>query len=315
MRTGESIDLAVRMFQVLGWSLLRLSAAPALFCMAGIAFLSTFVLPNLGTTTQSNWIGQVGELVETIGIGLLIGGPLYLIGAGAISVVATQLVSDYMLGNVPDEKTAQRTLGLTLGRIIKLSFRETLLCTSGLLVATLLLVISAALHQFVPGSDFVTGLVAASAILGFVIGTFMFVYMRSIHSMAPAALVLEGLSARDAARRSNELGKGSRGSFLSVLFAMGLVVFVFLIGFFGIDGLLGLDGFVRQLADQLPLSFLWMTLYQMAPFYCILWIGLPFWSSAVTLIYYDRRIAKEGFDIDALAGDIWRADQIGRFQL
>lgn len=313
---SEAVDLAVRMFQSMGWTFLRVSAAPAFFCLVGIAFVTGFILPNLGTTSHvGNWLAQVGELGETILLAVVVAGPLYLIGTSSISILVTHMVSDHLLGNVPDERAAKRTLSLNLGRVLGLSFREMLLSLSGVLAATALLVVSAAVNQFAPSNDFVTGITGLCAVIAYCVGGIVFLYVRATHALAPAVLILEGASMKEAARRSRELSKEITFELAGQFFLVAIFSAIAVGGWAAIVQFFGLDQMVKQVAESLPIPNLWVGAFDIAPAYIVLWFVLPYWSAAVTLAYYDRRIRKEGFDIDALAGDVWRADQVGRFQL
>jgi hypothetical protein len=313
---SEGVDLSIRMFQSMGWTFLRLSAAPAFFCLVSIAFAAGFVVPNLVTTSYANnWLAQVGELGETILIGLVVGGPLYLIGSSSTAVLVTHLVSDHLMGNIPDERAARRTLTQNLGPVLALSFRELLLSLSGILVATFLLVVSAAINKFAPSEEFATALFSFIAIVGYIVGILIFAVVRSTRALAPTILILEGVSIREAIQRSRTLSKGIETGIAGQF--MLLIVFSLLAvaGWEGVTEATGLNQMVQHVAESLPIPELWTGAFAIAPVYVVLWFILPYWSAGLTLAYYDRRIILEGFDIDALAADVWRADQIGRFQL
>lgn len=315
MTSREMTDISIRLFQTLGWTLLRLCAVPALFCLASLAFLSDYLLPHLTTTTQTSWMAQVGELTGAVLIGVVVGGPLYLIGTMSINAIVAQIVSDYLCGNVPDEETARRSLRTNLPRLLVLAWQEMLFSASGLVAAVALLIVSSWLNRQ-GASDTITGLVAFSAIIGFMIGIGAFLYVKDRHVMAPAIVVLEGAKPREAAKRSSLLRKGPRSeAIVSQAFNVGFLTFIALLGFAMVFEILGLDQLSRGMFDSFPYPAIWLEAFNLFPVYLIIWFVLPVWSTLVTLYYFDRRIRLEGFDIDALAGDIWRADQVGRFQL
>lgn len=315
MSSREMTDISIRIFQTLGWTMLRLCAVPALFCLASLGFLSDYLVPHLGTTTKTDWIGQVGELAGAILIGIVIGGPLYLIGTMSVTALVSQIVSDYLCGNVPDEDTAKRTLRTNLPRLMGLAWREMLLSLSGLIFAVVLLVLSAWLNRLGTG-DVITGLVAVSSILAFAIGAGVFLYVRDRHVLASVIMVLEGASAKVAAKRSMLLRKGPKSeALISQTFNLIFLTFVAMLGFAIAIEILGLEDMSKQMFENFPYPKIWMEVFDLLPTYLIIWFVLPIWSTLVTIFYFDRRIRLEGFDIDALAGDIWRADQVGRFQL
>jgi hypothetical protein len=103
----------------------------------------------------------------------------------------------------------------------------------------------------------------------------------------PCIIALEGLSAGDAASRSFELSKGLKGHvFLTGL--VGLVIYIvgFLIVFTiaGLAGGFGSQTLISQIISALGASAL-----------------LPLGPITITLLYYDARIRKEGYDIELMA--------------
>jgi len=111
------------------------------------------------------------------------------------------------------------------------------------------------------------------------------------YSLAMPACVVEGLSTRQAIRRSIELSQGSRGR----IFVLWLLVYVIrlLLGIlFGFPFIiLGL----KHPGHALPLALLAVS--EVAAFVTNTLIG-PIYSTGLTLFYYDLRIRKEGFDIE-----------------
>ena len=315
MTSREMTDVAIRMFQTLGWTMLRLCAVPSLFCLASVGFIMDYLVPHLGTTTKADWVGQVGELAGAILIGIVIGGPLYLIGTSSVSALVSQIVSDYLSGNVPEEETAKRALRTNLPGLMGLAWRELLLSLSGLIFAVVLLIGSAWLNRQGSG-DVLTGLVAASSILAFLVGGCVFLYVRDRHVLASVIMVIEGANAKQSAKRSHLLRKGPKSeALISQTFSLIFLTFIALIGFASVYEILGLEQLRKSIFEGFPYPQIWMTAFDLLPTYLIIWFVLPVWSTLVTLFYFDRRIRLEGYDIDALAGDIWRADQVGRFQL
>jgi hypothetical protein len=119
------------------------------------------------------------------------------------------------------------------------------------------------------------------------------VWMSLRYSLAMPACVVEGVSPRQALRRSIDLSKGSRGR----IFVLGLLVFA-------VRLLLGvLLGFpfvlfaFKHPGHQIPLALL--ALQQVATFFTNTFIG-PIYSTGLTLFYYDQRVRKEGYDIEMM---------------
>lgn len=322
MTSSEVIDVALRTFHVLGWTYLRLSIGPVLFCLAALAFISEFALPGLFETSNvNNWVAQIQEAGMAVFLSLFVGGPLFLIGVSSVTAGVTQLVSDYMLGNVPDERAARRAMARAMPRLFALSIREVTLSFSGVLVAIALLMITAAISKLFPDSVTLSGLIALVGVIAFIPAIGIFVYVRIVHALAPVVLVLENLPAKAAAKRSRYLVNTSdlqgtgQGALIGLFFLCGLIVMLLWAGYSAAIGMLDLSTQVQQIANNLPMPGLLMSAFGLLPLFLSLWLILPLWAATVTVLYYDRRIRLEGFDIEALAGDVWRADQATRFQL
>ena len=120
------------------------------------------------------------------------------------------------------------------------------------------------------------------------VGFAIFVYVRT--SLAPPAIVLEGLSGTRGLARSWNLVRGFGWRMLGIRLLLGLITGI--IG--GVVGVLialpsvGLDANSRFLLQQVGTA---VAAVFVSP---VTYIG-------VTLLYYDARIRKEGFDIEMLA--------------
>jgi hypothetical protein len=106
----------------------------------------------------------------------------------------------------------------------------------------------------------------------------------------PCIVALEGLGASAAASRSFELSKGLKGH----IFVTGLLGFlIYFVGLFiiffiaGLVGGFGGQAIISQIISALGASAL-----------------LPLGPLAVTLLYYDARIRKEGYDIELMAQQV-----------
>jgi hypothetical protein len=111
----------------------------------------------------------------------------------------------------------------------------------------------------------------------------------------PVAVLEPGLSRAEVRRRSWELVRGHRGKvFVVVLVMMALQLFLIISGEF----LVAAMGFDVDSATAANL--------QLAANSILGIVGYPFWTIVVTLLYYDLRIRKEGFDLEmhslAMAG-------------
>ena len=50
------------------------------------------------------------------------------------------------------------------------------------------------------------------------------------------------------------------------------------------------------------------------PYFLSLWVTIPVWAVTVTIIYYERRVRLEGYDIEALAQDVWHPNREDRLR-
>jgi hypothetical protein len=47
----------------------------------------------------------------------------------------------------------------------------------------------------------------------------------------------------------------------------------------------------------------------------MLWVLIPVWCTTTTILYFERRIRLEGYDIELLARDMVRSRKESRFEL
>lgn len=321
LRRGEAIDLAARVFRTLGWPFLRLSFVPALLCTAAIGFVLQYALPGLYQTTHPNdWFAQVLDTGMALAIATLVGGPLYLIGVASVTAGVASLTSDYMLGNVPDEESALGVMARKLGALVRLSIREAVISLWGVFVALGLFVASSVLdHLNVSGPW--SGLTVGVAIMGIALGGVVFLVVRSNHALAPVALVLENLGPRAAAKRSSFLvnravGIGNvQSSVVELALACLLVLVLVSGGLYLAESIFDLSDHWRSIVSGFPLPGIWIAAFDWLKWFLSLWVILPLWATGATLIYYDRRVQLEGYDVDCLAQEVWRTDGKARFQL
>ena len=134
-------------------------------------------------------------------------------------------------------------------------------------------------------------------------------------SIFVSTVLLEGRSIRVGLRRSRELIRGTRwrviGTVLAIFlfpFAIGFVlraVFAFLLVLTGLEGVGNFWETVQWMAlwelpakqSELRLSYVLMYLINLG----IDTFTLPIWVIGCTLLYFDQRIRKEGFDIEMMA--------------
>jgi hypothetical protein len=110
------------------------------------------------------------------------------------------------------------------------------------------------------------------------------------YALALPACVVENTKARPSLRRAIDLSKGARGR----IFVLALLIGVIKIGLVGITQIFTIVGVVKnhgQLGPGLT------ALSQVIGFFTNTFLG-PIWATGITLLYYDQRVRKEGFDIE-----------------
>jgi hypothetical protein len=322
MQSSEVIDMAIRVYQVLGWTFLKITIVPSLFCVSAVAFFLRYVWPAYFETSHpGSQAQQMMEVASTTALALFVAAPLYIIGVSYTSVVVTHLVSDYMVGNAPSAEAAENRGRQLLGKLFLLNLREVLLSCGGILVSLALMALSAYIASVTSESDASAALVLIVAWIGMIAGCAFFLYIISKHALAPAVMTLEGTTVKQAAKRSSTLLKsygfhGSGGNIVWMLY--GLLLILWLLVGLGISVSFEFIGFpenARGLISGLPFSGLILEALRLIPTFLVIWTLTPVWAATTTIIYYDRRIRLEGYDIEALAEDVWRADRSRRFEL
>jgi hypothetical protein len=131
----------------------------------------------------------------------------------------------------------------------------------------------------------VQGVLVGVGLLLLIVPGFIFLAWTAV---MPAVVVLEDASASDAFTRSRSLARDRMGHVLRTILVGGLI---YLVGFVlaGMAGALLPSG----VAESPKVSNLLMQIVQILLY--------PVLAVAVTLLYYDLRIRKEGFDIEIMA--------------
>ena len=321
MSSGEVLDVATRAYQIAGRSILAATVTPTLMSLAAFMFFWSYAFPGFWSTQNpKNVHMQLMEAITAMGISLFVAGPLFLIGISYTTVVTTQVVSDFMVGNVPNPAGAAKMARRKIGGMLKLLMREMLGALLFFLVAIGLLFLSTLIT--INSSDLAGPAgIAALAILSMVVGSLWMPISMVRNGMAPAAMLMENLSPRDALRRSHQLLSGGRGqtSGAEVLIqALLLIGFLFLLLGWGLSALnseLGIGVFFGSIAQGTVFQDVIATATAYLPWFLVIWLTIPIWSTTTTILYYERRVRLEGYDIEVLAQDVWRSDQSRRFQL
>jgi len=213
----------------------------------------------------------------------------WVVGSLLEAAVVVGVSNSYLHGapNVPD---ALRRTRARFGSVVFAVAAKWLLITIGLVAAVMVAALAAAI--VVAGASG-AGSVGAAA-LGVVLMFVMFLlsvpvglYFFASFFAVPATVMLEGLGVRAGLRRSRELSQGQK---LRIIAALGIPMLLFLV----------FRMVVAVIAAWLPGPALIAFLIDQAAMI----VAYPVMAVIATLLYYDTRIRKEGFDVEVMAAEL-----------
>lgn len=317
--------MALKIYRQFGWTFLRSTVVPSIFCLSSIAFVLSYVLPSLATTKDASSVTtQMSEVVANLGLGLIVGGPLFLIGIGYTSSVVVRLVSDFLVGNPVNLEAAQKEAIKLTPKLFLINLWELFVSLSGIVISVGMMLIGGWVSSVTPETDAWAGVLVAIGSLGLVAGFAVALGVVGNHALSPAIAVIEGpntekMSARATAKRSRSLIKqvpfhGSGwGTVINLYALLALLAGIEFSGIYASAAILGLRGHLETVFAGLPFSGLLLTGADLIPAFFVVWTLIPIWATTMTIVYYDRRIRIEGFDIEALASEISQGGRANRF--
>lgn len=313
MTSGEVLDTALAIYQRHGFLFLRRSVGAAFLTLAALEFLTSYVLPGLQKTSDpSSLATQLGEVVYTLGIGLVVAAPLMLYGISYATTLAIYISSQDLTGAVTDEQKGAEMAGKTVAGLFRVLLFTVFRGLTGVLVSALLMMLGAVIAAVTPDSNWLPGILSLIGVLGLLAGGVIFLIVISKDSLAPAAFVIEGVDAKEAVNRSRTLMKahpihGSGvGNLFPAYFLLGFVLLVQIGGMEMAAALLGIFESSTAFLSTLPFYPVWRDLVRLIPEFLAVWTLVPLWGCILSTTYYDRRVRIEGLDIDILAKEIGR---------
>jgi hypothetical protein len=319
LSTGDIIDRAVRIYRRNFTALVCIVAIPTLINYAasvlfwyGYSQMIMSMQPGPDSAPGSLPAPGAGPIV-----GLLIGALLYPVWLFALltSVAGiARMVGDYMmLGETITVRRFFKAVWKRLGDIVLMAllsivilFAVSMVVYIALILMMLLIVVMlAAVSTLGPGSGlppWAGGLIVVVISIAAVIGFFILVLVIiSRVIFMPQVVMIEGQSAGSALGRAFQLGSRNWKRLAAVVlftyFVQYSIQFALLIplgvGFY-LSGSFNPEFFVNPT---------WTILYSAFGEIATL-LSLPIWITALTLLYFDNRVRKEGYDVELLARSV-----------
>lgn len=322
MGTNELLDASIGVYQSIGRTLLLATFVPALVVALVWTIVSQRVFPMLFSTSSPGDMGvEVAEAAMAVGLIFMVGLPALLFVLSYASAVVTQLVSSLYLGQISGIAEAHLRALKLLPRLLRLGLVEATMVFGVVGVGILFLLWSSAMDE---GSGALGAVLVA--VLGFVllyasVLVVPFVICRLI--LVPVVATLEP-ETRGVLKRATDLMKAPQVATFGVSgYGVAWKCFFIVVVLFGIMAggaaavvdLLGVADALETLGGPLLLKTLAAMGVAGAPAFLAIWVVVPVWCTTATLLYYDRRIRHEAFDIEFLSKDVRRADRSARFQL
>ena len=208
MTASETVDLAIKTYQRLAGLFIRESIPAALLTLVGITFLLEWTLPSLlETSDQSNISVQVVEFMVNLAVGLVVGGPLILIGGSFLVAVVVVLTSQYLTGETIDLDVARATARRTWKATILASLYVLIASSGGIFLSVFVMGIGGWMSSFGNDSDIFLRLLAFVGVFGLVAAGVWSLACVARYALAIPSAILETVSPREALRRSVQLQK------------------------------------------------------------------------------------------------------------
>ncbi len=300
MRSTEVLDEALRTYRFLAPILLRRSAVPAVFVLASVLFWARVIGPRLLTTTSpGDTAAQVGESAFALGVGLLVAGPLLVFGMVEATVQAIALASAHREGRWKGEAAAAIEARRAFPRAFGAGLWAFVVAASVPVASFGVVYAGGLLAGVTSESDSTSGVLALVGGIGVFVGFVVALWAAAAYALAPAA-ALRGDGPRAACLRSRRLMKGDArivGGFGTVWAMYGMLLIAALAEWGGIAGAKGLVPF----AGAIPGTGLLGEVLSLGTPFVVAWTLLPLWGTAVAVMDAERRVRKEGYDVELLA--------------
>jgi hypothetical protein len=166
-----------------------------------------------------------------------------------------------------------------------------------------------------------SGIVAVVGMCGLFGGGLLVLFFVARRALIVPIMLLEDVGLKAALKRNKQLmgaakyhpdGAGTIWLLYFVNFITGSAVAAGVAA--GME-IAGVRSFVQGWTQGLGSQPLFLAAENLLPFFFTTWLLLPFWGVVVTVMYYERRVRVEGFDIEQLNEEIGREGRTSRFNV
>lgn len=310
MSASEIVDYSLKLFRMVGGSILRPTVTSTVMVFISVLMVSQMLIPALFTTSNPDSVtGQVTEVAIAVLLGIFAAIPTLVIGLGNIAAHSVVSAKDYLMGINSHEVIRTKEVDEVLPKMIQLLTRMFFVASAGIFISVGFLLLGALAGALMNDRD-LAGFLSVIGIIGFWISAVWAIRCFFTHSLAPSVLVMEGLSPKEAMKRSQELSKGQRyiPSCADTVFSVaGMMLFFTLIVGGAVSFLYSILHVVEFLSS-LTAMYWWSEILIPTilgiPFLVTMWLILPAWFVGSTAIFFERRIRIDGFDVVMLNNEL-----------
>lgn len=271
---SEIVDAAIQLYR---------RHFPDLVTLSALAFAPYVLLQLVLTGGEASTETTFGVLAVMIALG-------WVFSSLADAAIVVGVSSSYLTGHADPGRALRQTLS-RFSTVLLAVFAKWFIVAVGFMIAAMVASVASVLMI---GASASAGLGPGATLLGG--GVMLLLILMSLpiatyfyarYFAVPATVVLEGVGVRAGLKRSSELSHGMK---LRVLGALGLPTI----------GLVVLQFVVQLVLRLLPGPRIFSFLIEQAVTIAI----YPVLGVITTLLYYDARIRKEGFDIEVMASEL-----------
>lgn len=231
-----------------------------------------------------------GDVVPSIAEMMILAALGWVFGSIADAAVVMSVSNSYLRDD-PDAGGALRRTVSRLGTVLFAVAAKWAIIGGGMALA---LIAGSVISALVVGGTATAGSPPPTLLIGFAVAGLIFLlslplalFFWARYFAVPATVMLEGVGVRAGLRRSKELSRGHKRKVLGALGLSTLVLLVMQLALGAAFSLVPGPSVIRFLLGQ-----------------SVTVVAYPVLSIISTLLYYDARIRKEGFDIEAMAGEL-----------